>query len=39
VVNSCPPDSKVVNRALAFSVLAYAAIVSWNMVNLLVAGA
>ena len=39
VVNCCPPDSKVVNRALAGSVLAYAAIVSWNMVNLLVAGA
>ncbi|MCB1006298.1 MAG: hypothetical protein KDB35_19095 [Acidimicrobiales bacterium] len=39
VVNCCPPDSKVVNRALALSVVAYAAIVSWNLVNLLVAGA
>src|SRR4051812_14292455 len=35
VVNACPPDSKVVNRALALTVLTYAAIVSWNMINLL----
>lgn len=39
VVNACPPDSKIVNRALACSVLAYSAIVSWNLVNLLIAGA
>lgn len=39
VVNCCPPDSKVVNRALAGSVLAYSAIVTWNLINLLVAGA
>lgn len=38
VVNACPPDSKLVNRALAGSVLAYSAIVSWNLVNLLIAG-
>lgn len=38
VVNACPPDSKLVNRALACSVLAYSAIVSWNLVNLLIAG-
>lgn len=37
VVNVCPPDSKLVNRALALSVITYAAIVSWNLVNLLVA--
>jgi hypothetical protein len=35
VVNSCPPDSKVVNRALATTVVIYAAIVSWNMMNLI----
>ncbi len=39
VVNACPPDSKIVNRALACSVLVYSAIVSWNLVNLLIAGA
>ncbi len=37
VVNVCPPDSKLVNRALSLSVVTYAAIVSWNLVNLLVA--
>ena len=37
VVNSCPPDSRLVNRALSLSVLLYAAIVSWNLVNLLLA--
>ena len=35
VVNSCPPDSKVVNKALAITVLVYSAIVSWNLVNLI----
>lgn len=34
VVNSCPPDSKVVNRALAATVVVYAGIVSWNLINL-----
>ena len=34
VVNACPPDSRVVNRALAASVLIYSTIVSWNLVNL-----
>ena len=37
VVNSCPPDSRLVNRALSLAVLTYAAIVSWNLVNLLLA--
>jgi hypothetical protein len=37
VVNSCPPDSRLVNRALGIAVITYAFIVSWNMVNLLLA--
>jgi hypothetical protein len=37
VVNSCPPDSRLVNRALAIAVVTYAFIVSWNMINLLLA--
>lgn len=37
VVNSCPADSRLVNRALSFTVITYAFIVSWNLVNLLVA--
>jgi len=35
VVNSCPADSKVVNKALATTVLVYSLIVSWNMMNLI----
>jgi hypothetical protein len=35
VVNSCPADSKVVNRALAATVVVYSAIVSWNLINLI----
>lgn len=35
VVNSCPPDSRIVNRALSMAVLAYVVVVSWNLVNLL----
>jgi len=37
VVNSCPADSRLVNRALSLAVVTYAFIVSWNLVNLLVA--
>lgn len=37
VVNSCPPDSRIVNRALSLAVITYAFIVSWNLVNLVIA--
>jgi hypothetical protein len=36
VLKACPPRSAIVDRALVFVTMLYAAIVSWNLVNLLV---
>jgi hypothetical protein len=35
-LKACPPRSRMVDRALVFVTLLYTAIVSWNLVNLLV---
>jgi hypothetical protein len=36
VLKACPPRSAIVDRALVFVTVLYTAIVSWNLVNLLV---
>jgi hypothetical protein len=36
VLKACPPRSAIVDRALLFVTLLYTAIVSWNLVNILV---
>jgi Domain of unknown function (DUF5658) len=36
VLRACPPRSAIVDRALVFVTVLYTAIVSWNLVNLLV---
>ena len=36
VLKACPPRSAIVDRALLFVTVLYTAIVSWNLVNLLV---
>ena len=37
VLKACPPRSALVDRALVFVTVLYTAIVSWNLINLLVA--
>lgn len=36
VLRACPPRSAIVDRALLFVTVLYTAIVSWNLVNLLI---
>ena len=36
VLKACPPRSPMVDRALIFVTVLYTAIVSWNLVNLLI---
>lgn len=38
VLKACPPRSAIVDKALVFVTVLYTAIVSWNLVNLLVNG-
>jgi hypothetical protein len=38
VLKACPPRSAIVDKALLFVTVLYTAIVSWNLVNLLVNG-